>query len=596
MTHLMPKQSYLFRRTGNYYFRIRFPSDLRGRAKRDEIRVSLRTKNYSKAKKLVALMQYSSMHLFSFIRQRKNMDYVFISQLTRKYYQHILSTAEVWRSGARQKLDGLQELYDDYMNDLELNEEELKTAISDGDIDYILGDMQLEFAGVPPLEKILEDTERWDFDVLSYGFMRAKLQALQTLRAKQALDFGYQPSDPIFSAVDDESAARVIQADYPFDSIAFRDEPEAKKTPVTEPKQTDSNQEYPKLSHAFEMWLAAKERTPKTVSNFRGYVEKFCQWIGDLPVTEITEDHIEVFRDILLRLPMDLSDEELAMHPADVIAALDHSDSREARSVNTIKNKAVAAISVSLSRAKTKRYIKRNVCSGIEYPEVAPGAEKGRRAITSEELSVLFAGAPFTSDARKKSVHGDARFWIPIIALFTGARQSEIAGLELRDIQLQDGVSFFWIASNDVRRIKSNSSVRKIPIPQAIIDLGFFDYINFVKKSQDETRVFPTVRYDKSGHPNKFSNFWSGYKKTLGMPEEVDFHSFRHTLKRVLRNSRVDEAVSDALTGHANIRHIGRRYGMNKYGDLYELSFLKAELEKAQFPSIDFSKFYRRKY
>jgi len=38
------------------------------------------------------------------------------------------------------------------------------------------------------------------------------------------------------------------------------------------------------------------------------------------------------------------------------------------------------------------------------------------------------------------------------------------------------------------------------------------------------------------------------------------FHSFRHTFKDALRNSGVDEALSDALTGHSS-SSVGRHYG-----------------------------------
>ena len=58
-----------------------------------------------------------------------------------------------------------------------------------------------------------------------------------------------------------------------------------------------------------------------------------------------------------------------------------------------------------------------------------------------------------------------------------------------------------------------------------------------------------------------WSKWFGRHLPILGIndPAKV-FHSFRHLMKDSLRNSGVDEAISDAITGHSS-SSIGRSYG-----------------------------------
>ena len=55
------------------------------------------------------------------------------------------------------------------------------------------------------------------------------------------------------------------------------------------------------------------------------------------------------------------------------------------------------------------------------------------------------------------------------------------------------------------------------------------------------------------------------------------FHSFRHTFKDALQNSGVDEALSDALTGHTN-GSVGRQYGSG-----YQLEALNNAIQSIKY-------------
>ena len=62
-----------------------------------------------------------------------------------------------------------------------------------------------------------------------------------------------------------------------------------------------------------------------------------------------------------------------------------------------------------------------------------------------------------------------ARFWVPLIALFSGMRMNEICQLDVSDIRCVDGVDCFVITSRSNgggadKKVKTSTSERFVPI------------------------------------------------------------------------------------------------------------------------------------
>ena len=74
---------------------------------------------------------------------------------------------------------------------------------------------------------------------------------------------------------------------------------------------------------------------------------------------------------------------------------------------------------------------------------------------------------------------GAAGFWLPIAALFTGARQAELAGLRVSNVQELEGVPLLFIVVNRRagKRIKTKASERVVPVHPELVKLGFLNYV-----------------------------------------------------------------------------------------------------------------------
>lgn len=201
----------------------------------------------------------------------------------------------------------------------------------------------------------------------------------------------------------------------------------------------------------------------------------------------------------------------------------------------------------------------RNVWNGID---ISFKTTKRRRPWTEVELTTLFSQPLFTEKKlpRNKKAGGWAAYWVPLIAVFSGARVSEICQLTADDIDTNTSHPTIKIRSrSEEQRLKTVNAERDIPIHPQLIELGFLNYVEQIKSAPAANNLWPDLpkRNERSG--GYFSQWFGEYLKTLELNGEVDFHSFRHTVRTQLVINGVSEIVIDRLLGHSHVGSIGSR-------------------------------------
>jgi integrase len=165
--------------------------------------------------------------------------------------------------------------------------------------------------------------------------------------------------------------------------------------------------------------------------------------------------------------------------------------------------------------------------------------------------------------ATSNGLDAKLKFWLPLVAVYTGGSIAEICQLELSDIYLHkafDG-SEHWVfdinpegdAGNDEKRLKNTTSrPRLIPIHQTLINLGLIGYAEEMKK-QGNTKLFPSAMREKGVGSFIDETCWfAKYSDRAGVTDkDVTFHSFRHTFCGYLAKRHADEALLSAISGHA---------------------------------------------
>jgi integrase len=210
-------------------------------------------------------------------------------------------------------------------------------------------------------------------------------------------------------------------------------------------------------------------------------------------------------------------------------------------------------------------------------------AQKSRREEwETEELQTLFDSPVYAEHKRPRGGAGEAAYWLPILALYHGFRAGELCQLDTADVVKRAGgiwcLSIRPSAEDDEadpdrhgKSVKTDTSIRVVPIHSAVIALGFLDYV----KSMKGRKLFPKVRVDSIG---RWGSKWFGrYRNDIGLGGRWrDFHSFRHGWKTAARGASIPKEIHDEITGHDN-GDVGSGYGK------FPIPRFKAELEKIVF-------------
>jgi integrase len=212
----------------------------------------------------------------------------------------------------------------------------------------------------------------------------------------------------------------------------------------------------------------------------------------------------------------------------------------------------------------------------------------------------LLATTVFAADQRPVRGRGDTAKWAPLLALLQGARRTEIIQLLIKDVS-KDADTGIWTIRFDRegdKRIKTLSSIRRVPIHPQLIQSGFLDFVSLRRRLVGaQASLWPGFedRSKLTNRANKWSEWFNAYLSQHVVDDPLKkFHSFRGTFKRFGRGASVDETIIDHLVGHAN-NSVGSRYGRKRGADGardtgYPMQRLSQEIAKIRFEGVIFDK------
>ena len=202
-------------------------------------------------------------------------------------------------------------------------------------------------------------------------------------------------------------------------------------------------------------------------------------------------------------------------------------------------------------------------------------------AYTQEDLEKLFNGKPFEEFTERYS----SRYWVTLMSLYTGARRGELVALEVKDIIVNKQGQFFMYINkessikNKIKLVKNSHSVRLIPIPNKLMELGFREYYETIKR-EGYLPLFPDLRIKPNGIVSfdALTNCFFLYKKTLDIKGHKTFHSLRHNAISCLKHKKCLLQEIQQLVGHA--------YGnitFDVYGEPSDMSDMVELVNKIEF-------------
>jgi integrase len=214
------------------------------------------------------------------------------------------------------------------------------------------------------------------------------------------------------------------------------------------------------------------------------------------------------------------------------------------------------------------------------------------------ELRILFGSAVYTGMTRPAGGRGEAAYWLPLLGLFTGARQGELAPLTVASVARDEATDIYTIAivENEARgvRLKTASSRRIVPLHPELHRLGFLRLVESRRQAEGlGAALLPLLKPGpRGGYAEGWSKWFGRYIRAIGIINKARvFHSFRHSFKDALRAAGVSEDVNDALTGHSG-GGVGRSYGAKDIVRRFGLRQLSDGVAKVEYHGLDLSHLY----
>ncbi len=310
-----------------------------------------------------------------------------------------------------------------------------------------------------------------------------------------------------------------------------------------------------------ELWAAERKPASKTIQMHRSDARWLLDRIGRKPVDQITRQDILTFK-------------------AKLIA--------EGQTATNIKNK-LSRVRTLLQYAADNGHAAANVAAGVSIKDPDAGKKK-RLPFSLDALNAIFASSVFTEGERPTQGRGEAAYWMPLLAIFSGARLEELGQLRPADVlqhsyhdpdgQIQ--TAWFIRITVEAGKLKNLASERLVPVHPELERLGFVDYAEAMQREKRE-RLFPALT--KGPHGN-FTHRWGQWfgtylRKDCGVADKrMTFHSFRHAFIDYARRPDIPEAVQRRLVGH------GSQDVHDHYGEGYGLHWLVEGIKSFKVPGL----------
>ncbi|MGR5173769.1 site-specific integrase [Vibrio owensii] len=233
------------------------------------------------------------------------------------------------------------------------------------------------------------------------------------------------------------------------------------------------------------------------------------------------------------------------------VIKLNRSLNKPLQSHTTIKGK-LQETSTFFKYLMKNRVVQMNPFEGLKIGAVNQKANP-RKPLSDEQLSELFNLKWFKTAKPKKNF----QYWIPLLLRFSGCRVNEAAQLIKSDVKQIEGIWCLVIRDDKPsHRLKSKYSNRVVPIADALLQLGFLEFVNSM-----EDRLFPELPMSRGSYSDSVSK-WAGYwTNKLSFGRGNDLHSLRHNFTNELKQAGVKEELASELVGHSREGFTYRVYG-----------------------------------
>ena len=556
----VPGHTHLERRGAVYYFRVVVPPALRPFIVTDkgkpitEIRKSLQTKDFEKAKRLCQIEQVAHAGKMAEARRKLNEKANALPPSDEELY-YLATAWFIKEEREAEKRHGV----------------ELSGASEsriEGEIETLIGDAAAYAA---------------DEEALSQATLASLTDAFLKARPELVLEAGspaYKQLGALLKRAKVESLNRSIErlgvtqtgrADSAFAPFNAHSQPPAPPKNRTTLKQ---------LTDEF-MAYQVKTRSENTPITYAITIRTLIEVLGaNMLLADITSGDIQRVCEMFQRIPSHVSQRYRNMPLLQAVALADSRGDNERLAAQTV-SKYFNNLCAVFNYAKDVGKIAESPAKGKRLFEQFRAKRKKkttRQLFTTAELVSIFNAPIYTGcvdDELGYAHQGPAlprrgRFWIPLLGLFHGCRLGELCQLYTEDVKEAEGIAYLSIRTEldeedaTEKRLKTEASIRDVPLHRELLRLGFMEFVAERRADKASPRLFPDVTMAKATkrYATKFSRWFCRFiEHACGYKPKATFHSFRHHFRTELSRAGVGIELVDEIGGWADEdRSMNRNY------------------------------------
>ena len=327
----------------------------------------------------------------------------------------------------------------------------------------------------------------------------------------------------------------------------------------------------------------------KEIGSDNKILEEFVEIVGDFDFSRVTKKEVSSYIDVQTKLPPNRKKSQ-KYRDLTIKQVMELNLSQKETQTPQNINKRLSKLSVFGNWGVRQGLLLTNPFSGMKF--LVKKQPNRRQPFTTDDLKKILKPETylnwtinFEHPYKIHKVNNKLPYyWVFLLGIFSGMRTNEMCQLRLSDLKKIDKIWFMFVEDSENTKVKTESSIRKIPLHPQLIELGFIDYVGNLRKKK-KTRVFWELREDRDGFASKVSRHynekflpaigvWEKHKKVL--------YCTRHTFINKLYSEKVDENVIKTLVGHE------KEFTMKHYGgDPFTPEVLLEEISKVNYSKIN---------
>ena len=330
----------------------------------------------------------------------------------------------------------------------------------------------------------------------------------------------------------------------------------------------------------------------KEIGSDNKILEEFVEIVGDFDFSRVTKKEVSYYIDVQTKLPPNRKKSQ-KYRDLTIKQVMELNLSQKETQTPQNINKRLSKLSVFGNWGVRQGLLLTNPFSGMKF--LVKKQPNRRQPFTTDDLKKILKPETylnwtinFEHPYKIHKVNNKLPYyWVFLLGIFSGMRTNEMCQLRCSDIRKEKNIWFMFVEDSENTKVKTESSIRKIPLHPQLIELGFIDYVGNLRKKK-KTRVFWELREDRDGFASKVSRHynekflpaigvWEKHKKVL--------YCTRHTFINKLYSEKVDENVIKTLVGHE------KGFTMKQYGgDPFTPEVLREEISKVNYSKINWKK------